>query len=290
MDTVLVIGAGVMGRGISASFARAGIRTQVLDIDPSRLANLAANVEAFDRLPATPPQLVIETITERPDLKAACYTEVEVAYPQGVALASNTSSLDLEALASVLKRPQHFLGIHYFMPADVSPLVEVAPVRATDPKVVDRAVALLERSGKQCLRLKRPVQGLIANRLQHAILHEAYQLIDRGVVTAREIDLIAKKVLGPRMCVTGLIEQKDLSGLETHALVQRALVPTLFASRAPARCVQERYACGDLGISTGKGFYDWRGRDPEQIKADAAAKLARVLAVLPHDPLPPLAD
>ncbi len=290
METVLVIGAGVMGRGISASFAGAGIHTQVFDIDPSRVTGLAANVEALDRLPSTPPALVIETITERPDSKAACYAEVEAAYPQGVALASNTSSLDLEALASTLKRPQYFLGIHYFMPADVSPLVEVAPLRATDPKVVDRAVVLLERSGKQCLRLKHAVQGLIANRLQHAILHEAYQLIDRGVVTAREIDLIAKKVLGPRMCITGLIEQKDLSGLETHALVQRALVPTLFASRQPARCLQERHARGDLGISTGKGFYDWRGRDPERVKADAAAKLAKVLAALDDDPLPPLAE
>lgn len=290
MDSVLVIGAGVMGRGICASFASAGIRTQVLEIDRSRRTGLAAGVEVFDRLPSTPPQLVLETITERHELKVACYAEVETAYPQGVPLASNTSGLDLEALATTLKRPQYFLGIHYFMPAEVSPLVEVAPVRATDPTIVDRAVALLERCGKQCLRLGYAVQGLIANRLQHAILHEAYQLIDQGVITAREVDLIAKKVLGPRMCVTGLIEQKDLSGLGNHAVVQRALVPQLFASREPARCLQDRYARGDFGIATGKGFYDWRGRDAERIKADVSARLAKVLAALDDDPLPPLAD
>ncbi len=290
MDSVLVIGAGVMGCGISTSFASAGIHTQVLEIDRSRCTRLAAGVEMLDRLPSTPPQLVLETITERHELKVACYAEVEAAYPQGVALASNTSGLDLEALAATLRRPQYFLGIHYFMPAEVGPLVEVAPVRATDPAVIDRAVALLERCGKHCLRLGRAVPGLIANRLQHAILHEAYQLIDQGVITAREVDLIAKKVLGPRMCVTGLIEQKDLSGLGNHAVVQRTLVPQLFASHEPARCLQDRYARGDLGVATGKGFYDWRGRDPERVKAEVGAKLAKVLAALDDDPLPPLAD
>ena len=199
---------------------------------------------------------------------------------RGPVLASNTSALDLEALARPLKHPGRFLGIHYFMPADVNTIVEVAPVRATAPAATDTAVRLLEAAGKSVVRLKRAVPGLLINRLQHAILHEAYYLIDEGVATAEEIDRCAREMLAPRMCITGLIEQKDISGLDTHALAQRALVPVLHHGDQPRRALQDLYAAGHLGIKTGKGFYDWSGKDPDRVKAEAARKLTELLAYL----------
>lgn len=280
MADIIVIGSGVMGRGIAASFAQGGARTRILSRDPSRLADLPAGVSATGRLPRTPPDLIVESIPEQRELKVAAYRDVEAAYPAGVPLASNTSALDLEDLASALARPQFFLAIHYFMPADVTPLVEVAPVAATDPAVVPRAVALLEQSGKRCIVLKRAVPGLLINRLQHAILHEAYQLIDQGVTTAADVDLVARELLGPRMCLTGLIEQKDLSGLDTHAWAQRALVPELGLSPEPARCLQDLFEQGHLGVKTGRGFYDWSRRDGQAYKAASARKLAQLLAYL----------
>jgi 3-hydroxybutyryl-CoA dehydrogenase len=280
MADILVIGSGVMGRGIAASFASGGARTRILSRDPSRLKSLPAGVTAVGSLPAQPPDLIVESIPEQRELKVACYREVEAAYPAGVPLASNTSALDLEDLASAIERPQFFLAIHYFMPADVTPLVEVAPVAATDPAVVPKAVALLEQSGKRCIVLRRAVPGLLINRLQHAILHEAYQLIDQGVASAADVDLVGRELLGPRMCLTGLIEQKDLSGLDTHAWAQRALVPQLGLAREPARCLQELFEAGHLGIKTGRGFYDWSRRDGQAYKAASARKLAQLLAYL----------
>ncbi|MFZ5556458.1 MAG: 3-hydroxyacyl-CoA dehydrogenase family protein [Pseudomonadota bacterium] len=280
MADILVIGSGVMGRGIAASFARGGARTRIVSRDPSRLKDLPAGVGAIARLPAEVPDLIVESIPEQRELKVACYREVEAAYPGGVPLASNTSALDLEDLASALSRPRFFLSIHYFMPADVTPLVEVAPVAATDPALVPKAVKLLEQSGKRCIVLKRAVPGLLINRLQHAILHEAYQLIDQGVATAADVDRVARELLGPRMSLTGLIEQKDLSGLDTHAWAQRALVPELGLSREPARCLQDLFAAGHLGIKTGRGFYDWRDRDGPAYKAASARKLEKLLAYL----------
>ena len=214
------------------------------------------------------------------EIKLQCYARIEAAYAGGAILSSNTSALDLEELARPLAHPERFLGIHYFMPADVSETVEVAPVRATLPAVTDRAVRLLEASGKGVLLLKRAVPGLLINRLQHAILHEAYYLLEEGVVTAAEIDRCAKEILGPRMCITGLIEQKDISGLETHALAQQALVPLLHHGDKPRRIVRDLYAAGHLGIKSGKGFYDWSGKDPARVKAEAARKLAELLAYL----------
>ena len=277
---VLIIGSGVMGRGIAKSFAAAGIPSAIYSRSAANVRGVDARVAVLDQLPRAAPTLVIESVPEEKALKFACYAAIESAYAGAPVLASNTSGIDLEALAQPLKYPERFIGMHYFMPADVNTMVEVAPVRATDPAAVDTAVRLLEAAGRSLVRLKRALPGLLINRLQHAILHEAYYLIDEGVATAEEIDRCAREMLAPRMCITGLIEQKDISGLDTHALAQRALVPVLHHGDKPRRALQDLYEAGHLGIKTGKGFYDWSGKDPDQVKADAGRKLTELLAYL----------
>ena len=277
---VLVIGSGVMGRGIAKSFAAAGISCAIYSRNAAKVSGVDARVAVFDTLPQEAPVLVIESVPEEMALKFACYSAIESAYAGVPVLASNTSGIDLEALAQPLKYPKRFIGMHYFMPADVNTMVEVAPVKATDPAAVDTAVRLLDTAGRKLVRLKRALPGLLINRLQHAILHEAYYLIDQGVATAEEIDRCAREMLAPRMCITGLIEQKDISGLDTHALAQRALVPVLHHGDKPGRALQDLYEAGHLGIKTGKGFYDWSGKNPDQVKAEAGRKLTELLAYL----------
>ena len=277
---ILVVGSGVMGRGIAKGFAAAGIPSAIFSRNAAKVSGVDPRVALLDRLPREAPLLVIESVPEEKELKFACYAAIESAYAGAPVLASNTSGIDLEALARPLKHPERFIGMHYFMPADVNTVVEVAPVKATEPAATDTAVRLLEASGKSVVRLKRAVPGLLINRLQHAILHEAYYLIDEGIATAEEIDRCAREMLAPRMCITGLIEQKDISGLDTHALAQRALVPMLHHGDEPRRALQDLYAAGHLGIKTGKGFYDWSGKDPDRVKAEAGRKLAELLAYL----------
>ncbi len=277
---VLVIGSGVMGRGIAKGFAAAGIPSAIFSRNAAGVSGVDPRVALLDKLPQEAPVLVIESVPEEKELKFACYAAIESAYAGVPVLASNTSGIDLEALAQPLQHPERFLGIHYFMPADVNTIVEVAPVKATLPAAADTAVRLLEAAGRSVVRLRRAVPGLLINRLQHAILHEAYYLIDEGIATAEEIDRCAREMLAPRMCITGLIEQKDISGLDTHALAQQALVPVLHHGDQPRRALQDLYAAGHLGIKTGKGFYDWSGKDPDRVKAEAGRKLAELLAYL----------
>ena len=277
---VLVIGSGVMGRGIAKSFAAAGVSSAIYSRNAARVTGIDPRIALLDKLPQEAPALVIESVPEEKELKFACYAAIESAYAGAPVLASNTSGIDLEALAQPLKSPERFIGMHYFMPADVNTMVEVAPVKATDPAAVDTAVRLLEAAGRNLVRLKRAVPGLLITRLQHAILHEAYYLIDEGVASAEEIDRCAREMLAPRMCITGLIEQKDISGLDTHALAQRGLVPVLHHGDKPRRALQDLYEAGHLGIKTGKGFYDWSGKDPDQVKAEAGRKLTELLAYL----------
>lgn len=281
---ILVIGSGVMGRGIARSFAAAGISCAIYSRNVAKVRGVDPRVALLDKLPLEAPALVIESVPEEKALKFACYAAIESAYAGVPVLASNTSGIDLEALAQPLQYPERFIGMHYFMPADVNTMVEVAPVKATDPAAVDTAVRLLQAAGRKLVRLKRALPGLLINRLQHAILHEAYYLIDQGVASAEEIDRCAREMLAPRMCITGLIQQKDISGLDTHALAQRALVPVLHHGDQPGRALQDLYEAGHLGIKTGKGFYDWSGKDPDLVKAEAGRKLAELLEYLKQQP------
>ena len=102
-------------------------------------------------------------------------------------------------------------------------------------------------------------------------------------VTQKQVDNFAKRLFGPRMCVTGVIEQKDLSGLDIHAASQRGIVPDLYHTNRPSPIVQDLAAAGHLGAKTGTGFYDWREVDLAAHRRKAADKLARLLALLEGD-------
>ncbi|MCE5265090.1 MAG: 3-hydroxyacyl-CoA dehydrogenase family protein [Deltaproteobacteria bacterium] len=278
--SVLVIGSGSMGWGILRTFAAAGFDAAVLSRNPDRLPALPSGARAVSVLPAEPPDLIIESIPEVLELKVDFFRRLGAAYGDRPIVASNTSGLPLEELAAACGHPHRFIGIHYFHPADVAPLVEVIPVDDRDGSLVRRTVAALMQTGKEALVIKKPVAGFLVNRLQHAILHEAYHLIEEGIVSAEDVDKVAKRLFGPRMCITGLIEQKDISGLDTHALAQQAIVPHLWHGAEPIRIVQEKYSRGDLGLKTGRGFYDWTGRDPGEVRKAVAERLARLIEFL----------
>jgi 3-hydroxyacyl-CoA dehydrogenase len=172
-------------------------------------------------------------------------------------LATNTSGLPLDELAEALSYPQRFLAMHFFMPADVFPMIEVVRGVRTEDAAVAVALAAVKRAGREPILLQRAVNGYLINRLQHSILHEAYHLIEDGIATPEMIDKVAKRLLGPRMCITGLVEQKDIAGLGMHAQAQRSIVPTLSHTNIPSPYLQNMVARGDVGIRSGKGFYDW---------------------------------
>src|SRR5579883_3388520 len=224
ISRVLIVGAGTMGRGVARSFADHGFSTVIWSRRAAALSDLPRGVTAVATLPPEAPDLVIENVTEDAAIKREVFQAIESAYSPPVIIATNTSGLPLDEIASGLARPQRFLGTHYFQPADVCPMaVEAA---------------------------------------------------------AAEIDRAAKQLRGPRMCVTGLIEQKDISGLETHARAQAALVPVLTHAAEPAGFVQEMVARGETGLASGFGFYDWSGCNAAAVSAQAGARLKRVLALL----------
>jgi 3-hydroxybutyryl-CoA dehydrogenase len=280
IQTVLIYGYGVMGRGVAKTFAEAGFTTWVKSRRAGTLAGLPAQVTAVERLPETAPDLVIEFVPEDPKVKQAVYAELEAAYPDGPLIASGTSGLDLVELSRKMKRRERFLGIHYFMPADVAPVVEVMAGLSTSREDVDRVADALRRTGKDPVVLYKPIVGFLVNRLQHAILHEAYYLIEAGVASVEDIDHAARRMLAPRMCLNGLIQQKDISGLKIHADAQESIVPKLFHNAVPNPMLQTMVALGRTGLSAGRGFYDWSGCDAEAVRRQASSQLAKLLEFL----------
>lgn len=283
IQRVLIVGAGTMGRGVAKSFAAGGFETMVWSRRAPNVPGLPKGVKAVPALPEEAPDLVIENVPEDLETKRAVYRALELAYPPSVIIATNTSGLPLDELARGLDHPERFLGAHYLQPAEVFPMVEVITATGTDPEVVKRVAAAMRRTGKEPILVRKPIEGYLINRLQHAILHEAYHLIEIGATTAYEVDQIAKYLLGPRMCVTGLIEQKDLAGLEIHAKAQAAIVPKLAHTRTPTRFVQDMVARGATGLRAGRGFYEWSACDPSAVIEQATTRFTRLLDFLEHE-------
>jgi 3-hydroxybutyryl-CoA dehydrogenase len=281
IQKVLIVGYGVMGQGVGKTFINAGFDVTFKSARADALAKANPSAKFVAQWPKDAPDLVIEFVPEDVAAKRKVYAEAEVAYPgPHTLIASGTSGMDLIELAHGMKNPERFVGLHYFMPADTSALVEVMAGDKAPREAVDRAADACERTGKYALRLYRPTIGFLVNRLQHAILHEAYYLIEQGVASAAEIDEAAKRLLAPRMCLNGLIQQKDISGLKIHADAQRSIVPALTQNNIPNPMLQSMVARGEAGLAEGKGFYDWDGCDVQTVRTQASQQLKRLMDFL----------
>ena len=281
-NTMVVMGGGVMGQGIARLFAGAGITVTM--VDTRDIAFACDGVTVACEVPRGPaPDLVVEAVFEDRAVKQSVFDAVESAYAGIPALATNTSGLPLDELAATLKYPQRFLAMHFFQPADVFPMIEVVRGALTEDSALDVAVSAVKQAGREPILLQRAVNGYLINRLQHSILHEAYHLLQEGIATAEMIDNVAKKLLGPRLCITGLLEQKDIGGLQMHAQAQRSIVPTLSHTNVPNTYLQDMVARGDVGVRSGRGFYDWSARDAAAVRRRASEKLKQLLEFLQRD-------
>ena len=277
---ILVVGAGVMGTGIAKSFAAGGFETWLMSRRANSLGPLPPGVRATAEPPREVPDLVIESIPEEMALKRDLFHQLEKVYPESVLIATNTSGLDLVPLFAGMKHPQRFLATHYFQPAEVFPMVEVVAGEHTPTAVLERVATAMKLTGKQSIVMRKPIAGFLINRLQHAVLHEAYWMIAQGACTVEDVDDVARQMLGPRMCITGLILQKDISGLAIHAKSQLGIVPALAHDNTPNPDVQAMIAGGATGLAAGKGFYDWGNCDAKAVREQSTGRLNALLDFL----------
>ncbi|MGH3020979.1 MAG: 3-hydroxyacyl-CoA dehydrogenase family protein [Gaiellaceae bacterium] len=274
---VAVVGAGTMGAGIARVFAGAGASVRLcarreasLEAARGRLGDQAARVRlttsADEALDAA--ELVIETIVEEAEPKRALLARAEELAAPDAILTTNTSSLRLASLADALRRPERFAGLHWLNPPELVELVEVVGGERTARETLEALAGWMEQLGKAPVVVRRDVPGFVVNRLQYALLREAYALVDAGVCSFADVDRTLTHGLGARWAAIGPFETMDLAGLDVHAAVAANLWPELANEAEPSPSMARALESGALGVKSGRGLLG-------DYTPDAAAALVR---------------
>jgi len=209
--------------------------------------------------------LVIEAAPESLPIKQRIFRELELHARPETPLCSNSSALPISSIGQGLQSQHRMLGTHYFMPAHLVPGVEVVCSAKTDPAVADAVAELLRAVGKVPIRVKRDLPGFLVNRLQHAVSREALSLMDRGIVSAEDIDAAVRFGFGFRYLAAGPCLQRDHAGLDIHHAAAGSIYPDLCNDAQPSASLTRLVSEGAMGMKTGRGFYAWT---PERIASE----------------------
>jgi len=274
--SVGIVGAGLMGHGIAQAFAVAGAKVCVFDSSPEASGSLRLRVVSnllelglpLDLVEAIDPvdsisaavasaDLIIEAAPENLELKRGIFAELAEVADGDAILASATSVISIGEIASGQAAANRIIGTHWWNPPYLVPLVEVIEAETTSKEAVERTIAILRAVGKAPVHVRRDLPGFVGNRLQHSLRREALALVDAGVCSPADVDLVARQVLAPRLTAHGLIAHADLVGLDLTEAIHAYLLPHLDASTEPAQGLLERVGRGDLGAKTGRGYLEW---------------------------------
>lgn len=284
METIAVVGAGMMGPGIAQVFAAHGHPVQVHTRNAEKIGSVKDRVRAnltrmaeyglvktsdispiLDRIAVTTElplalrraDVVIEAITEDLGMKQALFAELDGLCPAETILCSNTSVMSITEIGANAKRRERILGTHFYQPPFLVPLVEVVRTEFTKPEHMDSVFNLLKSAGKVPVRVQRDVPGFIANRMQHALWREAFALIDEGICDAATVDTAISNSFGLRLPVLGPVANADLVGLDLTLAIHDYVLPHLNVSAVPCDTLRNRVKEGKLGFKTKSGFLEW---------------------------------
>jgi 3-hydroxybutyryl-CoA dehydrogenase len=208
--------------------------------------------------------LIYEAVGERLEDKRAVLAGAESSLSSEGVLVSTTSSLPVAELAEALAAPGRFAAWHWFHPADLMSLVEIVPGPQTSADVVETLQRWSVAVGKQAIVLRRDTPGFVANRLQYALLREAYALVEDGVCDPADVDVAVTAGLGARWAAIGPFATMDLAGLAVHAAVAEALLPDLSDAKGLPEMLTRLRAAGAGGARTGRGLLGEYG--PERLE------------------------
>lgn len=296
----VVIGGGTMGADVAAIFADAGMGVDIVQRpgktrdsllervarSVTELGGARPDIALHDALrDVSWPQagIVVESVKEDLALKQRFFAEIEKLAPPDIALTSNSSSFPISQIAARLKSARRMLGLHFFMPAHMVPLVEVVRSDATDPAVAQAVFDLMRQLHRKPVMVAKDIPGFLANRMQHALMREAWSLIERGIATPEDVDIAVRFGFGFRYVAAGPILQKEMSGLDVNYLASSTVFPDLCNDAVPAAKLAAKVKSGEIGMKSGKGFYDWPAEKIAKAKARYKVALERGLEILKAD-------
>lgn len=305
---IAVLGAGTMGPGIAQAYASGGYEVAMYTRSEATLEKAKVMIEMgvstfidegmlsaeegdtiLSRISLTNDlaaavsgaQFVQETVAEKPEVKTDIFKSLDELLPEDAIIVSNASSLN-PFLYVPERRLSNFTTAHWFAPPHIIPLVEVAKGEQTSEETMALTIALLEKCGKTAVRLEKFVPGYIINRIQILLNTEVFYLLDNGYCTAEQLDLAVKASLMPRGMVLGLVQRYDFTGLDistnniknaSYVMPETSKHPTALFSHVDK---------GELGVKTGKGFFDYGGRSAAEVSRERDKKLIEVLRTTGH--------
>jgi len=289
ISKITVLGSGIMGHGIAQVSAMAGYRVTLRDIDRSLLDKALEKVKwslnklvekqkltqieadkIFDRI--TPEinlelslkdaDLLIEAVPENLELKRKVYADVDKYAEEKTLYASNTSTLPITEMAALTRRPERFIGLHFFNPPQLMRLVEVIPGRNTDQYTINTALDFVTQVGKEPVLCRKDVAGFIVNRIFIPLVHEAAYCLETDAVSMTQIDSSVKYKMGFPM---GIFELADYTGLDVIFKATSEMFSRDTRIVKPHPKIKELVDAQNLGQKSGKGFYEYSKSSYERI-------------------------
>ena len=283
IKTVAVLGAGLMGHGITQVAAQvAQYEVYMRDIKQDFLDNGIRMIsdslmrfvkkgemtdaqvkEVLSRIHPTldlkeavsNADLVIEAVTENPELKKKVLAEADLFAKPDAIIASNTSSISISEIASATGRPEKFAGMHFFNPPQLMKLIEIIRGAKTSDETLNTIVEVTKKMGKEPVVVKKDVAGFVVNRILIPALNEAINLVNEDVATPEDIDKAIKLGLNWPM---GPLTLLDYVGLDTTLAITEVMVKEIGSKYQASPLLRQMVRAGLLGRKTGKGFYDWK--------------------------------
>ena len=282
-EKIAVIGGGQMGSQIAALAAMAGYETSLYDENVENLEYRYKFVEeniknlidkkiySEDKLDAYKKNLelkftleeviheksfVIEAVVERFDIKLEIFKKISNMMNDEVVMATNSSFIQASELSKHCNHPERFINMHFFYPPIRMDLVEISYPDNVSKDVLERTKTVSKNMGRSVVVLKKETPGFIVNRMLAALVDEAYELYDEGIADFEDIDIAIKKGLNHPL---GPFELSDYSGLDIHYYAKLKKFKESGSSEdKPKKFLEEKVLNGDLGVKTGKGFYEYK--------------------------------
>ena len=297
INKITVLGSGVMGHGIAQVAATVGYNIVLRDIEQSFLDNamkkiqwslgkmvekqkvsqsdadsiygrITPVVDLKEALKGT--DLLVEAVPEDMELKKKVYAEVDMYAEDKTVYASNTSTLPIGEMASLTSRPSRFIGLHFFNPPQLMPLVEVIPGHLTSSEIVNLSLDLIRNIGKEPVLCKKDVVGFIVNRIFIPLIHEAAYCLDRDNAEMTQIDSAVKFKMAFPM---GIFELADYTGLDVVFKASKEMISRDKKVINPHPLIERLYSEKKLGQKSGSGFYNY-GSDNKYERVNLSEKEA----------------
>jgi len=299
-----LIGLGTMGPGIAGRLARGGIDVTAYDSSIAAIQRSREMLETvngvLDRLEITAPgkkagcisfgsslaetvaqaELVIENVPENIEIKAELYRAIDPLIAPSVIVASDTSGIPITKLQAFISHPGRMVGMHWSNPPHIIPMIEVIAGQHTDSATVTSITNLIRTIGLLPVVVKKDVPGFVENRVLYALLREAVDLIEQGVIDAEDLDTCVSWGIGYKIAVIGPMALLDMAGLDIYKSVASFLNADLCNRADIAPIVANKVAARKLGLKSGEGMFTYAPGTIPALQAERANKLIAVRRIL----------